>query len=44
MYISLLLEMCMYHTLGYEKVYLPLYKVTYTPFHIQGDDIHFPAR
>ena len=22
--------------LGYEKVYLPLYKVAYTPFHIQG--------
>ena len=23
--------------LGYEKVYLPLYKVADTPFHIQGD-------
>ena len=25
--------------LGYEKVYLPLYKVADTPFHIQGDSI-----
>ena len=25
-----------YRPLGYEKVYLPLYKVTDTPFHIQG--------
>ena len=23
--------------LGYERVYLPLYKVADTPFHIQGD-------
>ena len=23
--------------LGYERVYLPLYKGAYTPFHIQGD-------
>ena len=27
--------------LGYERVYLPLYKVTDTPFHIQGHDIVF---
>ena len=25
--------------LGYEKVYLPLYKVADSPFHIQGDGI-----
>ena len=25
--------------LGYERVYLPLYRVTDTPFHIQGDVI-----
>ena len=25
--------------LGYERVYLPLYKVAYTPFLIQGDDV-----
>ena len=25
---------------GYERVYLPLYKVADTPFHIQGDDIY----
>ena len=25
--------------LGYEKVYLPLCKVAYTPFHIQGDEL-----
>ena len=25
--------------LGYERVYLPLYKVADTPFHIQRDDI-----
>ena len=25
--------------LGYERVYLPLYKVADTPFHIQGDDV-----
>ena len=24
--------------LGYERVYLPLYKVADAPFHIQGDD------
>ena len=24
--------------LGYERMYLPLNKVTDTPFHIQGDD------
>ena len=24
--------------LGYERVYLPLYKVADTPFHIQGDE------
>ena len=27
--------------LGYEKVYLPLYKVADTPFHIQGEDIYY---
>ena len=25
--------------LGYERVYLPLYQVADTPFHIQGDEI-----
>ena len=25
--------------LGYERVYLPLYRVADTPFHIQGDDL-----
>ena len=25
---------------GYERVYLPLYKVADTPFHIQGDEEH----
>ena len=25
--------------LRYERVYLPLYKVAYTPFHIQGNDV-----
>ena len=25
---------------GYERVYLPLYKVADTLFHIQGDDLH----
>ena len=25
--------------LGYERVYLPLYKVAVTPFHIQGEGI-----
>ena len=29
-----------YRPLGYERVYLPLYKVADTPFHIQGDDIY----
>ena len=28
--------------LGYEKVYLPIYKVADTPFHIQKDDL-FPV-
>ena len=28
-----------YRPLGYERVYLPLYKVADTPFQIQGDDI-----
>ena len=28
-----------YRHLGYERVYLPLYKVADTPFHIQGDDV-----
>ena len=27
-----------YHTLGYERVYLPLCEMTDTPFYIQGDD------
>ena len=26
--------------LGFKRVHLPLYKVAYTPFHIQGDDIY----
>ena len=30
-----------YRPLVYERVYLPLYKVADTPFHIQGDDILF---
>ena len=25
--------------IGHERVYLPLYKVADTPFHIQGDDM-----
>ena len=25
------------YPIGYERVYLPLYKVADTPFHIQGD-------
>ena len=29
--------------LGYERVYLPLYKVADTPFHIQGDTNHMLA-
>ena len=28
-----------YRPLGYERVYLPLFQVADTPFHIQGDDI-----
>ena len=28
-----------YRPLGYERVYLPLYKVADTPFHTQGDDM-----
>ena len=28
-----------YRHLGYERVYLPLYQVADTPFHIQGDDM-----
>ena len=28
-----------YRLLGYERVYLPHYKIVDTPFHIQGDDI-----
>ena len=28
-----------YHHLGYERIYLPLFKVTDTPFHIQGDEV-----
>ena len=30
---------CIYRPLGYERVYLPLYKVADTPFHIQGDEM-----
>ena len=30
-----------YRPLGYERVYLPLYKVADASFHIQGDDIMF---
>ena len=26
---------------AYERVYLPLFKVADTPFHIQGDDIGY---
>ena len=26
---------------GYERVYLPLYKVADTPFHIQGDEFNY---
>ena len=29
------------HPLGYERVYLPLCQVAYTPFYIQGDDIYW---
>ena len=28
-------------SLWYKKVYLPLYKVAYTPFYIQGDGLLF---
>ena len=31
------LNLTIYRHLGYERVYLPLYKVADTPFHIQGD-------
>ena len=31
--------MLIYRPLGYERVYLPLYKVADTPFYIQGGDI-----
>ena len=27
-------------SLGYERVYLPLYEVADTPFHIHGDDVN----
>ena len=33
-----------YRPLGYERVYLPLYKVADTPFHIQRDDIMLTLR
>ena len=32
-----------YLSLGNERVYLPLFKVADTSFHIQGDDILLPA-
>ena len=32
-------KLYIYRPLAYERVYLPLYKVADTPFHIQGDDI-----
>ena len=31
-----------YTVTGYERVYLLLYKVADTPFHIQGDDLSTP--
>ena len=31
-----------FRPLGYERVYLPLYKVADTPFHIQVDDLSWP--
>ena len=34
-------RLVMYRFLGYERVYLPLYKVADTPFHIQGDGMSF---
>ena len=37
--IRLLGRSLLYHSLGYERVYLPHRKVADTPFHIQGDDI-----
>ena len=33
------LHLTTYRHLGYERVYLPLYKVADTSFHIQGDGI-----
>ena len=30
----------LYRPLGYERVYLPLFKVADTPFHIQGDELY----
>ena len=30
-----------YHPLGYKRVYLPLYKVADTPFHIQRDNMYW---
>ena len=36
--------MTTYCPLGYQRVYLPLYKVADTPFHIQGDDIYVQSR
>ena len=32
-------ELKSHRPLGYERVYLPLYKVADTPFYVQGDDI-----
>ena len=34
---------CTSRPLGYERVYLPLYKVADTPFHIQGDEVQHCA-
>ena len=33
-----------YRSLGYKRVYLPLYKVADAPFHIQGDDMYVSFR
>ena len=31
----------LFRPFGYERVYLPLYKVADTPFHIQGSDFSY---
>ena len=36
---SLLPSLLIYRLLGYERVYLPLYKGANTPFHIRGNDV-----